>query len=431
VNAEQKGLERGRKAGASAHNVPHTMEATFKAWRILYPTAADIDFAGAIRDLDRERLNDVPDLAHFPELRGHADLLRAERLGFVEASGLDETATAFFYSADFFNRRRLDTRHAARWEFMPAPGTGCTGVFFPETKEGGALLGQNIDIPLDVDSPYASHRPEQVLRLRDPVLWIAGGSSAVLLDDEPKCSFPADPFQYDLMPPECRGRIHDVIEFLGRYNEFWGPGNYILLDLEWNAVVVEKSNCLMAVRRPAINGAVATTACAYLDPKMSAHQLNRAKRVMELKGETEENSLDVNFHLGAGARYRRLLELVAAEAKVGATLWGAFEILSDHAVPYPDRICLTGEVMFPDKVKLANWTVQQHAAVISGPNRRCLYRSVQSFRNAKPIYHYTPKLMLGRGVKMKKQWGADVEARRCELAAPVTAPDFDVAPMRW
>lgn len=327
INPTQRGLARGREAGAKAKNLPEAMREAFRFWRVLYPTAADIGFTAAVRDLDRERLACEADYGKFPELRGHADLLRAERTGFRETSGLDETFTAFHYSADFFMRRRLDARHLARWDLMPAPGTACTGVYFSQGLEG-VTMGRNYDVPLRTDMTE------------------------------------------------------------------------------------------LAVRRPTVNGACAATACAYLPPKRSAHQLSRARKAMEMKGETEATSVDLNFHIGAGKRYRRLLEPVEAEAKRGATLWGTLDLISDHAVPYPDRICLAGESSFPDREKLTNWTVSHHASVVTGPNRRCLYRSVQSFHHAELVYEYTPNLMLGPGAAMQPGWQEEVSAGRCILAPP-------------
>ena len=428
------GLLRGRKASGTVENLAATMAATFKHWRILYPTAGEVDHAAAIRDIDRERLECQPDLTRFPELRGHTDLLRAEREAFREVTGLDETATAFHFSNSFYFRRRLDTRHLARYDLLPPPGdeaepgapdapgasgVGCTGIYFPKSAEGGAIMGQNGDVWLDPDSFYASFRPEEVLQQSVPNLIMGGGSCAVLMDDEPECSYPADPFDYELIPEEVLQDVDQIADFLERYNEFWGPGNCIVVDRRWRGVVIEKSNCMMAVRRPVVNGACAATACAYLDPKLSAHQLEQARKAMRIKGHTEEDSPDVNFHLGAGKRYRRLLELVAAEAARGATLWGAMEIISDHDAPFPEHICVAGETVFPEHEKTPNWTVQHQASVISGPNKRCLYRSIQSFAEAKPVYHYQPKLMLGPGVKMQPQWQADADAGRCELAGAV------------
>ena len=111
--------------------------------------------------------------------------------------------------------------------------------------------------------------------------------------------------------------------------------------------------------------------------------------------------------------------MVAGEARGGATLWGALGIISDHAVPYPDRICLAGETAFPDREKRTTWTVLHHAAVVTGRAKRCLYRSIQSFRDARPVYEYTPKLMLDTGVRMRKAWRAEADAGVCGLAPSV------------
>ena len=104
------------------------------------------------------------------------------------------------------------------------------------------------------------------------------------------------------------------------------------------------------------------------------------------------------------------------EARQGATLWGAFNIVADHAVPFPERICLAGEKSMPDKEAAAMWTLTQHAIVVTGPNRRALYRSLQDIKHPQPIYTYTPKFVLGEGVKMKPAWQADIDAKRCLLA---------------
>ena len=89
----------------------------------------------------------------------------------------------------------------------------------------------------------------------EEVHWRQGGvSSAVLLDEEPECCFPCDP--YELIPDECFDDIHALVDFLTRYREFYGPGNQIWCDRKLNAVAVEKSNCRVAFRWPTVNGAV-------------------------------------------------------------------------------------------------------------------------------------------------------------------------------
>jgi len=90
-------------------------------------------------------------------------------------------------------------------------------------------------------------------------------------------------------------------------------------------------------------------------------------------------------------------------------------------VPYPDRVCLAGESRHSaERNPKENWSVTQHAAVITGPRRRCLYRSIQSRENPLPVYEYTPRLMLGPGVAMQPEWQAEIDAGKCILG-----PDFD------
>lgn len=426
MNYKEQGRRRGLKAAAGVETraFMQNMEKNFEDARRLYPTAADMDFAAEIRRFDAERLASQPDLARFPELKGHINLLTAERKSFREATGLDASAVAFHYSWLFFLSRRMTSRHLARYELPPSdliPAPQCTNVFFPNGAEGITISDNRDDW---MHETYAksipTHPPPESLLKQDPVHWCQGGASAaVLLDDEPACLFPAAPQEYDLIPDECFDRIEDLMDFMTRYGDFWGTGNHIWVDRHLNATAVEKTNCLIAFRRPTVNGAIAITACAYLDERLHAHQIERDHRAMKIKGETEANCPDLHYHLGSRKRYQRLVDLANREAARpgGATLWGALDIVADHAVPYPARVCLAGERTL--KLPYGNWSLTQHAAVISGPKRRCLYRSIQDPWHPRPVYDYTPKLMLGPGVKMQPEWQADVNAGRCELAPPV------------
>lgn len=407
--------------GDNVSDLPDRMEQAFRQTRRLYPTAADIDFPTAVREFDRERLASEPDPAEFPELKGHIDLLRGERDGFMETSGLDETASAFHFSWLFYVSRRLTSRHVARHENVSPPRM-CTNVFFPHGAQGVTLSDNRDDVP---NAEYAEHiphhRPEGLLR-QDPVHWCQGGvSSAVLLDDEPDCLFPANPQVYDLMPDDCLDRIDSIIEFMTRYKDFWGPANQIWCDRSLRAVAVEKTNCRLAIRKPGSQGSVAVTACSYLDDELHDFKMDKLRLVMEAKRETADECIDVQYDLGSRKRYRRLVDQTNAEAERGATLWGALAVVADHAVPYPDRVCLAGERDNPDKQPVANWSLTQHAAVITGPYKRCLYRSIQDLRHPRPVYEYKPKLMLGPGVAMHPKWQKDIDAGRCELSEPVKA----------
>ncbi len=418
MNLRDEGLRRGWAAGEAAKRGDFRAQvlADLAAQAALFPTV-DFDLAQALIDYDRERLACEPDYTKFPELRGHRELLVAEREAFMQASGLGDLEAAYQFSMWCFMTRRLHGNHLARYDIITA--AGCTNVFIPDGKDG-VTISDNRDIGLlDDMTGLANLHPHFIFRTnRDGVAWVQGGvSAAVLLDDEPACCFPGDPFTYrHLVPDEAYEDVDVAIEFLTRYNEFFGPGNKIIVDRQHRAVAMDKSNCKLAWRKPTVNGAIAITACAYLDDALSAHQISRAAKAAEMKGESFEDSADVNYHLGSRKRYQRLVELTNAAAAGQPTIWEALEVVADHAVPYPDRVCLAGESCHADVPNpKENWSVTQHAAVITGPYRRALYRSIQSRQDPRPVYTYPPKLMLGPGTVMQPAWQAEVDAGLCVL----------------
>ncbi len=413
----EEGRERGRRAGSQVEGMIEKMQTEFVRTRELYPTIGDMDLAAAIREYDRERLACEPDYGVFPEMKGLLDRHVGEREGFREASGLDETATAYQFSWGFFLSRRLTANHLARYDLV-TPWRQCTNVFFPEGEDGVTISNNRDDTARPVYAETIPNFRKDPVPAGDQVHWRQGGvSSAVLLDEEPECCFPCDPIE--LVPDECLGDIHEIVKFMTRYREFYGPGNQMWCDRSLNAVAVEKTNCRVAFRWPTVNGAVCITACSYLDPELNAFKKERTRRAMAIKGEAEENSVDWHFFRGADRRHRRLIELTNAEAKRGATLWGAFNVVADTAVPFPDRICVAGEKAFPEREPNANWTLTQYASVITGPNRRTLYRSIRDFENLRSITTFTPYLVLGEGVEMKPEWQRDIDRGLCELAPPL------------
>src|SRR5688572_24263797 len=99
MTPRDRGLQRGSAAGAAAvkADLPRQIRNTFAQWRVLYPTMKE-DLGAAIIACDAQRLACEPDYTKFPELRGHADLLRAEREAFRETSGLGDLETAYQFS---------------------------------------------------------------------------------------------------------------------------------------------------------------------------------------------------------------------------------------------------------------------------------------------------------------------------------------------
>lgn len=419
MNLRHEGYARGRQAGATVNAAAFFtgMANSFTWLTTIYPTLGDIDLPAEVLAYDRERLACEPDYGKFPELKGLIESHLGEREGFKDASGLDDAAVAFQFSYGFYFTRRVNARHVAYWENLE-PIRQCTNVFFPEGKDGITISDNRDDI---LRPDYYEQIP--AFRVGAPKAgtpispWQGGVSSASSLDEEPECSFPCNP--HGMMPDECFDDIHAMVEFMTRYREFWGPGNQVWVDRKLNAVAVEKMNCRVAYRWPSVAGAICTTACSYLDPELHAFKQSCLRRVIAAKGQTEETCPDWQYDLGSHLRNKRLLKLTNAEAARpgGATLWGAFNAVADTAVPFPDRVCLAGEPVFPDPNMEANWTLTQHAMVLTGPYRRALYRSMQDLRRPQSIINYTPKLALGEGVEMQPEWQRDVDEGKCVLVS--------------
>lgn len=417
MNLREIGRQRGRTAGENARKggFADQMNYDLAGNARLFPTLGKgFDLVAAVLAWDQKRLAATPDATEFPETRGLVDRHLGEREGFCEGTGFTPAHAAWHFSSYHYFWKHVNAHHLARYDLADPPQQ-CTNVFFPQTEEGGVVISDNRD---DVMRAF------QEAPIRDwkagtpgkdsPVYWVQGGvSSSILLDEEPKEIFPANP--HDLMPPECLEDVKQIVAFMDRYKEFWGPGNQLWVDKQFRGVMVEKANIRVAYRWPTQGGAICVTACSYIDPGLNAFKRSRLKEVMRLKGENERTCIDYVYSEGCDQRQHRLLALTNAEAKRGATLWGALNVVADTAVPFPARICLAGEKGIPDKEPQANWSLTQHAMVITGPNRRSLYRSIQSYSDPKPVYGLTPKLMLGAGVAMKPEWRADVDAGRCEL----------------
>jgi hypothetical protein len=411
MNLLEQGRRSGREAGKErAATLQQKMAEQFKWACVLFPALEDMDIAAMVRDYDRERLACEPDYTKFPEMRELIDRYIGEREGFREGSGLDETAAAFHFSWNHLLFKRVNAHYPAYWENVTALSQ-CTNVFFPEGQDG-VTASDNRDI-----NKYEGRRVAPTWRPnKDDSPWSdidqylqGAASSAIVMDEEPECSFPCDPDE--LCPPEAWDDVQVRVEFMTRYREFWGPANQIWIDRHLNAVAVEKTNCRVAFRYPEVAGAVCITACSYLDPEIHAFKQKRLRMLMATKGQTEADCPDWDYDLGSRLRNRRLCELTnsAAAKPGGPTIWDALEIVTDEAVPYPDRICLAGQ-------DGCTWSFLQHAGVMSGPKRRWLYRAVEDYENPGSVTEAKLKLLLGEGVEMQPEWQADIDAGRCELA---------------
>jgi hypothetical protein len=372
------------------------MEATYKSWHAGYPAAEGVDFEQEILKLDRARLNSEPSLAKFPETKGWPDIVRAERKAFADASGCSPSESAFHYNAYYFIWTRLQGQYLGKSKSTTVGTANCTSVFIRDSKEGGPLFGRCWDVQnepgLDLQPPRRG--PDGKRRL-----WSKGVSCSTMCDDVPTNIFPIN--GWEQLPEDCR-KIRDVVKFLERYVDFWGTGNGVIVDEDLDCVAFEKANCKVGWRYSE-NGTAAVTACAQLIPEMKAHREKCHKKSLEVRG-YDNNAPDVKYWAGAEKRYHRLLKLVneAASKPGGPAIEDMGNIVTDHAVPYPDRVCIAGESCHKDIPNdVAEWTMRCRAAVLEGPNRRTHFWRVEG---KTPAYGNPPFLVPGEGVEVKPEW---------------------------
>lgn len=383
----ERGKQEGLKCNRDIFDLKETIRAGLDYIALQYPHAGNMDHLAIVEKLNEERLSAEPDYNKFPELKGLKECYRERQRGFIDSAKCTRKEMTFFYNSGWYISRRMATRYVGKC--CSAPPGNCTSVYIKNSQEG-PLLGSNCDIGYVDKKMFIPRMPEERKFISK------GVSAALLCDDEPREIFPADPFE--LMSDELKADVNKAVEFLRRYNEFWGPGNTVLIDTNMNSVAVEKSNCHMGVRYPR-NNSSCVTACCYLIPEMRELKLERDRLSLKARGWTEDSG-DWAFWRGCEKRYERLLKLTDEETQRGATLWGMTKIVTDHAVPFPDRICVAGEIGHRD-LPCGNWTILSFSAVMTGENRRLLFYRVE---NKQPVYNTLPYLVLGDGVKMKHEW---------------------------
>jgi len=427
MGMREEGYERGYRAGEAAKGtIADQMKNYGPGQEFWFTAARGMDFAAEIEKWDRKRLDSGPSLIKYPEIKGLRERHLGEREGFMAGADCTYREAAFHYSSRDFRQRVLNVHYIGPPSgplpppppiINPMPDQQCTNVFIPNGVEG-ITTGNNRDDTVWTYQMPKFRPPKGVCREMNYHLSWGSVSSAVRCDEPSDEIFPVDVFE--ILPDECTYDIKNIVKFFDRYVQFWGPANMIFADREFRAVAAEKTNNRVGWRWPDETGAVAITACSYLDPEIYEFKRSRLRKQMELLGETEETSWEWNYDIACHKRYERLIKLTREEAKRGATLWGVFNIVADPDGKPPERITVAGERTMPDYPEkeqwgphvIANWTIVQHASVVTGPNRRTLWRH---WENWKPVDHKPPYLVLGEGVEMKPEWKTDLDDGRCRL----------------
>lgn len=210
---------------------------------------------------NQRRLDAVPSLAKFPELRGMRELVKAEWKGTQDGAGLDDFHLDALVGFHFYYHRYVS---AGRHD----PGVAACSMVYFKDSDRGPIAGKNLDTSL-TQPTGKPHWP-----IINEHLIIDGVSSGVPSDEESPEIFPAPVMK--MVGRYCR-TTQEAIEMFRRYNYFWGPGNMMVIDRDHNIAIMEKSACRMAVRWND-TGYAYVTAMTQEDPAMRAFVDERRER---------------------------------------------------------------------------------------------------------------------------------------------------------
>ena len=177
----------------------------------------------------KERIDAVPDLNVYPELRGARDELLQRYRGMADA-GVPEDVIALAETQRFWRDTRL-LQDAEKSFYLGLNREKCRVVYVPES-DVGALHSKNVDDPLANWKPIPPYGGDPRWDPPHP-LWFDGVGSGLHIDEIPPEIFPVDP--HTLCQEHCR-TVPEATEFMVRYNYFWSGQNLLVHDHHGNSV---------------------------------------------------------------------------------------------------------------------------------------------------------------------------------------------------
>ena len=309
------------------------------------PGRTRAEIGNILTEMNRQRLDAVPDLGRYPELRGMRELIEAEWRGTRNGASLNAEQWAATCDGGFYGHRVIASGRK--------PPTGCSYVYFPHSDRG-PILANNLDAsPLDPFGPPGWPAVNEHL-------IIGGVSSGVWFDEESPEMFPAPVMK--LVQRYCRNTT-EAVDLLQRYNDFWGPGNLIVIDRRHDVAMIEKSACRMGVRRSR-DGFGFITAMTAEDPGMHAFLSDRRAHSIKARGMTAPCS-DTRYW-GAQDNRRRIMNRLLDEARSEPTVEKLRAIMQYRGTD--GVVCDNGEVLFPGDppiehtIKTTIWLLREGCA---------------------------------------------------------------------
>ena len=324
------------------------------------------EVVGRVAAFHQERLDAVPDLTRYPELRGERDLLLERYRGMADA-GLSEDMIALAESLVFWQDYRLPVEEGRSFYRLATErklSERCRVVYIPESDRGG-LHAKNIDAPLMgwvPQPPTTSPGPWPY-----PPLMLDGAGSGLHIDEIPPEIFPADALV--LCPKHCT-TASEATDFLIRYCYFWGGSNRLVHDDKGNSTAFEKtSRCRVATRGPDRNGINYVTGMGAVDQEL-AEFIDRQRELYLRETEQDDDCYEATYWRRCKGQFRsmarymeelsqnptteKLIEVLVKRDPDGPLCKAGIPCHPDEATP---EATLLQRVMFLDekKVMLRQW----------------------------------------------------------------------------
>lgn len=373
-HAYRAGRERGAAFLAGPH--PKWLAAHVRglAKQIGWPDETLIAKATAF---DRERLDSVPSLTKYPELRGYRERIDAEDRGMRDAGVAQETI-ALSRSLDFYTRTRLYQETGRAYYFEPGTEE-CRILYMPES-EVGPIHAKNVDGPLPENATPMPPMPRGTPWFWNHPIVLDGVGSGLHIDEVPPEIFPAD--IYVLCYGHCT-TLSEAVELLTRYNYFWGHGNLLVHDFHGNSMAFEKTQCRVATRGPNRNGMTFTSGMGALDPGIREHQRAMRQKYLDQIGDDWDGP-EGCFWKMSDETYKNMARYVE-ELPARPTVKQVNELMERRDPEGP--LCYTGEKSHP-RQPAGCWSAEMRLFIVN--ERKCIRRQV---RNGKPAYLDTPEVI--------------------------------------
>lgn len=324
----------------------------------------------------RERLDAVPSLTTYPELRGYRDRLDARARGYRDA-GVDDVTLALMTTLSFWRETRLLQETGRGYEALPQPEK-CRVVYVPHS-DVGAIRAKNLDDQIAYYQPEPPVAPGTPWPYPHPLVF-DGVGSGLHIDEIPPEIFPVEP--HGLCQELCT-TVDEAVDFMVRYNYFWTGQNVLLHDFHGNSAVFEKTRCRVAVHLPDADGISYTSGMGVRDPEISAFQQRQRQLWLDQNG-WDWNSPDACFFKCVQATWENMQRYMA-ELRMNPTFDNVKQLLEQRPTTGP--LCFTGARTHPDDPLVA-YTLRISIWLL---DRKQLHR--RQWRDNLPSYLDTPEIV--------------------------------------